>query len=272
MHSSLLLNQSEEQLEHISILNSSLLFSNNNNLLQDNNNDEEYSSLFIRDEKNDENSFLKEKVFPFENINIKYNDNLFSVYDNHISENTQNLDIHGKLNTINNITDNISYLNLNQISMLTTSNSNISNNIGVKNEDIKKKDINQNENINDKIFKCDFLENISLGLDENDDNYYYNNDKKKINLNNPTSLLAAIINLMKEKGPLDIKTIISYLESKKNTFIKANGSKYKQDFKKLIRITLNTPDIFYKMEDGNKFYFIEDKTAYYLKKKRERGM
>ena len=272
MHSSLLLNQSEEQLEHISILNSSLLFSNNNNLLQDNNNDEEYSSLFIRDEKNDENSFLKEKVFPFENINIKYNDNLFSVYDNHISENTQNLDIHGKLNTINNITDNISYLNLNQISMLTTSNSNISNNIGVKNEDIKKKDINQNENINDKIFKCDFLENISLGLDENDDNYYYNNDKKKINLNNPTSLLAAIINLMKEKGPLDIKTIISYLESKKNTFRKANGSKYKQDFKKLIRITLNTPDIFYKMENGNKFYFIEDKTAYYLKKKRERGM
>ena len=272
MNSSLLLNQSEEQLEHISILNSSLLFNNNNNLLQDNNIDEEYSSFFIRNEKNDENSLFKEKLFPFENMNIKYNDNLFSDYDNHISENTQKLDINEKLNTINNRTDNVSYLNLNQISMLTTSNSNITNNIGVKNEDIKIKDINQNENINDKIFKCDFLENISLGLDENDDNYYYNNDKKKINLNNPTSLLAAIINLMKEKGPLDIKTIISCLESKKNTFRKANGSKYKQDFKKLIRITLNTPDIFYKMENGNKFYFIEDKTAYYLKKKRERGM
>ena len=165
--------------------------------------------------------------------------------------------------------------------MLTTSNSNMMNNLGVKEEDIifeSEQDIknnnmnNQNENLKDEIFKCEFLENISNGLDENDDNYYYNNKKDKIDLNNPTSLLAAIINLMKEKGPIDIKTIISSLENKKDTFRKANGSKYKQEFNKLIRITLKTPDIFYKIEEGNKYFFIEDKTAYYLKKKRERGM
>ena len=64
---------------------------------------------------------------------------------------------------------------------------------------------------------------------------------------------------MKEKGPIDIKTIISCLESKKDSFRKANGSKYKQDFNKLVKISLNTPDIFYK-------------TEYYLNIKRERAM
>jgi hypothetical protein len=85
---------------------------------------------------------------------------------------------------------------------------------------------------------------------------------------------------MKEKGPLETKTIISCLESKKDTFRKANGSRYKQDFSKLIRTTLNTPDIFYKIVEnkendkskGSKYFFIEDKTAYYLQKKRERDM
>ena len=155
--------------------------------------------------------------------------------------------------------------------MLTTSNSNKIYNLGVKK--------NENEEISDKIFKCDFLESISLGLDENDySNINTNKKKNKIDLNNPTSLLAAIINLMKEKGPIETKTIISCLESKKDTFRKANGSRYKQDFSKLIRTTLNTPDIFYKIDEnkdndksrGCKYFFIEDKTAYYLQKKRER--
>ena len=282
MNSLCFIDKSEYEKQNI-LLNPNFLSNNKNYLLPSDNTDEEFSSFLFRDEKSDENSFYKE-IFPFQNIdylNIKNNDNLLSVYENQFSEKSQNIVHQEKFDSINNITDNLSLINLNQISMLTTSNSNIINDNEMNKDDLKIeaqkniKDINmniQNENIDGQIFKCDFLDNISIGLDENDDNYYYNNNKNKINLNNKTSLLSAIINLMKEKGPIDIKTIISCLENKKDTFRKANGSKYKQDFKKLIRITLNTPDIFYKIEEGNKYFFIEDKTAYYLKKKRERGM
>ena len=282
MNSLCFIDKSEYEKQNI-LLNPNFLSNNKNYLLPSDNTDEEFSSFLFRDEKSDENSFYKE-IFPFQNIdylNIKNNDNLLSVYENQFSEKSQNIVHQEKFDSINNITDNLSLINLNQISMLTTSNSNIINNNEMNKDDLKIeaqkniKDINmniQNENIDEQIFKCYFLDNISIGLDENDDNYYYNNNKNKINLNNKTSLLSAIINLMKEKGPIDIKTIISCLENKKDTFRKANGSKYKQDFKKLIRITLNTPDIFYKIEEGNKYFFIEDKTAYYLKKKRERGM
>ena len=266
MNSSLLQNQLEEQFELNSVLDSNLFL----------NNDED-SSLFLKDKNINKNNLFQDSLFSFENDFFKENNyNLMPILNN----NTKS-DAHEKINTISNINDNDSLINLSPLSMLTTSNSNMMNNLGVKEEDIifeSEQDIknnnmnNQNENLKDEIFKCEFLENISNGLDENDDNYYYNNKKDKIDLNNPTSLLAAIINLMKEKGPIDIKTIISSLENKKDTFRKANGSKYKQEFNKLIRITLKTPDIFYKIEEGNKYFFIEDKTAYYLKKKRERGM
>ena len=267
MNSSLLQNQLEEQFELNSVLDSNLFL----------NNDED-SSLFLKDKNINKNNLFQDSLFSFEKNDFlkEKNYNLMPILNN----NTKS-DAHEKINTISNINDNDSLINLSPLSMLTTSNSNMMNNLGVKEEDIifeSEQDIknnnmnNQNENLKDEIFKCEFLENISNGLDENDDNYYYNNKKDKIDLNNPTSLLAAIINLMKEKGPIDIKTIISSLENKKDTFRKANGSKYKQEFNKLIRITLKTPDIFYKIEEGNKYFFIEDKTAYYLKKKRERGM
>ena len=267
MNSSLLQNQLEEQFELNSVLDSNLFL----------NNDED-SSLFLKDKNINKNNLFQDSLFSFEKNDFfkENNYNLMPILNN----NTKS-DAHEKINTISNINDNDSLINLSPLSMLTTSNSNMMNNLGVKEEDIifeSEQDIknnnmnNQNENLKDEIFKCEFLENISNGLDENDDNYYYNNKKDKINLNNPTSLLAAIINLMKEKGPIDIKTIISSLENKKDTFRKANGSKYKQEFNKLIRVTLKTPDIFYKIEEGNKYFFIEDKTAYYLKKKRERGM
>ena len=267
MNSSLLQNQLEEQFELNSVLDSNLFL----------NNDED-SSLFLKDKNINKNNLFQDSLFSFEKNDFfkENNYNLMQILNN----NTKS-DAHEKINTISNINDNDSLINLSPLSMLTTSNSNMMNNLGVKEEDIifeSEQDIknnnmnNQNENLKDEIFKCEFLENISNGLDENDDNYYYNNKKDKIDLNNPTSLLAAIINLMKEKGPIDIKTIISSLENKKDTFRKANGSKYKQEFNKLIRITLKTPDIFYKIEEGNKYFFIEDKTAYYLKKKRERGM
>ena len=267
MNSSLLQNQLEEQFELNSVLDSNLFL----------NNDED-SSLFLKDNNINKNNLFQDSLFSFEKNDFfkENNYNLMPILNN----NTKS-DAHEKINTISNINDNDSLINLSPLSMLTTSNSNMMNNLGVKEEDIifeSEQDIknnnmnNQNENLKDEIFKCEFLENISNGLDENDDNYYYNNKKDKIDLNNPTSLLAAIINLMKEKGPIDIKTIISSLENKKDTFRKANGSKYKQEFNKLIRVTLKTPDIFYKIEEGNKYFFIEDKTAYYLKKKRERGM
>lgn len=282
MNSSLLRIESEEQFLPNNLLDSNFMSYNEYPIFPNSNKDDD-SSFFLPFGKNEDNTIFKNNLFSFENnsefSNTKNNNNFTPFLDNKISEKIEKNENFDECHTMNNLTENASNINLNPVSLLTTSNSNSINNIGVKNDEIifeSKKDLNPNEvesdNLKDKVFKCDFLENISLGLDENEDDYYYNCKKDKIDLKNPKSLLAAIINLMKEKGPVDIKTIVSCLESKKDTFRKANGSKYKQDFNKLIRTTLNTPDIFYKTEEGNKYFFIEDKSAYYLKKKRERAM
>ena len=295
MNSSLLKNHSELY-ENINIFNTTWLLNNDNDISlfkRYNNNDINSSSLFYDESINEDNLFNNQfiSIEKKDLLGNNDNNNLLSVIKNDIEE-EKKIITHEQLNTINNFNDSGSGVNFSPISMLTTSNSNMINNIGVKKEedfifDTKKSNINSNnENIDDKSFKCDFLESISLGLDENEYlNLNNKNKKNKIDLNNPTSLFAAIINLMKEKGPIEIKTIISCLENKKDTFRKANGSRYKQEFSKLIRTTLNTPDIFYKIEEnkdinntnsnnskGNKYYFIEDKSAYYLQKKRERDM
>jgi len=161
--------------------------------------------------------------------------------------------------------------------MLSTSNSFSLANIGVKKDEIileSQEGFNrEKDNLDENVFKCDFLEKISLGFDEDIFTSSSKNRKNKLDLDDPKSLLAAIINLMKEKGPVEIKVIISNLEPKKDIFRKANGSRYKQDFNKLIRTTLNNnPDIFYKEKEGNKYFFIENKSEYYLQKKRERDL
>jgi len=278
MNISLLQNQSED-FEKDEIFNSYFGSYNRDSLFQNDNNDN-FNSSFFKEETFNESKLFQNQLSLFDKPTFlsQNNDNLISVFKSNISDDkTIKNEMNNQFNTIKNVNDECSSnLNFSPISMLTTSNSNKIYNLGVK----------KNENENEEIFKCDFLESISLGLDENDYFSINNNKKKnKIDLNNPTSLLAAIINLMKEKGPIGIKTIISSLENKKDTFRKANGSRYKQDFGKLIRTTLNTPDIFYKIEDnkdndginnnnskGSKYFFIEDKTAYYLQKKRERDI
>jgi hypothetical protein len=279
MNISLLQNQSED-FEKNELFNSYFVSNDRNSFFQNDNNDN-FNPSFLKEETINESNLFQNHLSLFEKPNILHqnNDNLISIYKKDINNDDKTLknEMNNQFNTINNFNDECSSnLNISPISMLTTSNSNKIYNLGVK----------KNEKENEEIFKCDFLESISLGLDENDYFSINNNKKKnKIDLNNPTSLLAAIINLMKEKGPIEIKTIISCLESKKDTFRKANGSRYKQDFGKLIRTTLNTPDIFYKIEEnkdnngnnynnpkGSKYFFIEDKTAYYLQKKRERDI
>jgi hypothetical protein len=272
MNISLLQSQSEIQENNILSLN---LHSFDENSLFHNNDEESNNSIFFKNEISNESNLFLNQIFPMDESTLlnKNNDNLLSLHEKQEKEEPKN-NTNNQLNSVNYFNDECNQnLNFSPKSLLTTSNSNIFYNAGVKKS--------ENEEINDKTFKCDFLESISLGLDENDYSYINSNRKKnKIDLNNPTSLLAAIINLMKEKGPIETKTIISSLESKKDTFRKANGSRYKQDFGKLIRTTLNTPDIFYKIDEhkdkdkskGCKYFFIEDKTAYYLQKKRERDM
>ena len=243
MNISLLQNHSED-FEKNEIFSSYFDSYNRNSLFQNDNSDN-FNSSFFKEETINESYLFQNQLSLFEKPTIlsQNNDNLISVFKNDISDDkTLKNEMNNQFNNINNFNDECSSnLNFSPISMLTTSNSNKIYNLGVK----------KNENENEEIFKCDFLESISLGLDENDYFSINNNKKKnKIDLNNPTSLLAAIINLMKEKGPIGIKTIISSLESKKDTFRKANGSRYKQDFGKVIRTTLNTPDIFYKIEDN----------------------
>ena len=263
MNSSLL--QSNQRCFELgSLFNSNLSLNEDVNLLE--NSEEENSYSFpITNEPNNENSlFCVQSQFEFDNSEDKINSNF---RNNEIQE--KDNETYSQFNTINNIKENC--MNLNPISLLTTSNSFSLVNIGVKNDEISIKE--KDKNSEEKIFKCDFLEEISLGLDEDIYNHSTKNKKNKLDLNDPTSLFAAIINLMKEKGPIESKIVISNLEYKKNLFRKTNGSRYKQEFSKLIRTTLNNnPEIFYKEKEGNKYYFIENKTKYYLEKKRERDL
>ena len=267
MNSSLL-HSNQKSFEFGTVFNSNLSLLEDNNLLE--NSEEEFSLFHTIKEQGHENEDYKEKQ-PWKIDNTYLKDNYNPLNDDIQEKNNES---YSQFNSINELNEN--YMNLNHVSLLTTSNSFSFTNLGVKKEELllesKKDIINEiNKNSEEKIFKCDFLEEISLGLDE--DIYNTKNKKNKLDLNDPTSLFAAIINLMKEKGHLEIKTIISNLEPKKDIFRKTNGSRYKQEFSKLIRTTLNNnPEIFYQEKEGNKYYFIENKTKYYLQKKRERAL
>ena len=119
MFSPFLLSPTQELLEQNNTLKSNLLLNNNDNIFQDDQNDENFCSFFVKDEIFDDNSLFKKEVVPFDKINylnIKNNDNLFSIIDNQDSENYQKgVDSHEKFNSVNNINDNVSYLNLNQL-------------------------------------------------------------------------------------------------------------------------------------------------------------
>ena len=270
MNSSLL-QSNQSCFEFGSLYKSNLSLDDSINLLE---NSEEENTIFfpLTNRTINENEVYQES--PFSGKEHSDNKNISSPFNNELED--KNIDSYDQFNSINNFNENC--MNLNPISILTTSNNSFSfPNIGVKKEEIildSEKDINTISNkVEEKIFKCDFLEDISLSLDEN--NLYNNskNKKNKLDLNDPTSLFAAIVNLMKEKGPIETRTIISSLESKKDVFRKTNGSRYKQEFSKLIRTTLNNnPELFYKEQEGNKYYFIENKTKYYLEKKRERAL
>ena len=266
MNSSLL-HSNQKSFEFGTVFNSNLSLFEDNNLLE---NSEEEFSLFhtIKEQGHENEDYIERQPWKIDNTYLK--DNYNSLNDDIQEKNNES---YSQFNSINELNEN--YMNLNHVSLLTTSNSFSFTNLGVKKEELllesKKDIINEiNKNSEEKIFKCDFLEEISLGLDE--DIYNTKNKKNKLDLNDPTSLFAAIINLMKEKGHLEIKTIISNLEPKKDIFRKTNGSRYKQEFSKLIRTTLNNnPEIFYQEKEGNKYYFIENKTKYYLQKKREKS-
>ena len=262
-----LLQSSEKCFEFRSIFNSNSSFNDDVNLLE--NSAEENSLLFpIPNGLNNVNESYEElSQFCIPNFEPKNN---FNLLNEELLEKKE--ETYSQFNSINE-----NRMNLSPLSLLTTSNSFSFANIGVKSEENlleTQKDIKDNNNkTEEKIFKCDFLEEISLGLDEDAYNYNTKNKKNKLDLNDPTSLFAAIVNLMKEKGPIEIRYIISNLESKKDLFRKANGSRYKQEFGKLIRTTLNNnPEMFFKEKEGNKYYFIENKTKYYLQKKRERAL
>jgi hypothetical protein len=262
-----LLQSSEKCFEFRSIFNSNSSFNDDVNLLE--NSAEENSLLFpIPNRLNNVNESYEElSQFCIPNSEPKNN---FNLLNEELLEKKE--ETYSQFNSINE-----NRMNLSPLSLLTTSNSFSFANIGVKSEENlleTQKDIKDNNNkTEEKIFKCDFLEEISLGLDEDAYNYNTKNKKNKLDLNDPTSLFAAIVNLMKEKGPIEIRYIISNLESKKDLFRKANGSRYKQEFGKLIRTTLNNnPELFFKEKEGNKYYFIENKTKYYLQKKRERAL
>ena len=262
-----LLQSSEKCFEFRSIFNSNSSFNDDVNLLE--NSAEENSLLFpIPNGLNNVNESYEElSQFCIPNFEPKNN---FNLLNEELLEKKE--ETYSQFNSINE-----NRMNLSPLSLLTTSNSFSFAKIGVKSEENlleTQKDIKDNNNkTEEKIFKCDFLEEISLGLDEDAYNYNTKNKKNKLDLNDPTSLFAAIVNLMKEKGPIEIRYIISNLESKKDLFRKANGSRYKQEFGKLIRTTLNNnPELFFKEKEGNKYYFIENKTKYYLQKKRERAL
>ena len=190
MNSSLLQNDPIEQFEDNSLFTNLFLSHNNKPLFENEYNNNNDSLLFLSNESfNEDNSLYKEKLLTFEQqdfLGKKHKDNL-SVFESKNYEFDKKYDTLEQFKTVSNMIDNASCINYSPISLLTTSNSNMINNVGVKKDEPifeSQKDTinfninNQNENLTDGVFKCDFLENIALGLDDPDDsNFYYNNKK-----------------------------------------------------------------------------------------------
>ena len=74
------------------------------------------------------------------------------------------------------------------------------------------------------------------------------------------TLPGSIISLMKKEGhPLNINYIYEHIKDKFLSFRKANGAKYKKDINIVLKSTLNTSGIFYKV--GNDTYYFKEKES-----------
>ena len=86
------------------------------------------------------------------------------------------------------------------------------------------------------------------------------------------TLPGSIISLMKKEGhPIDINYIYEKIKDKFLSFRKANGAKYHGDIHKVLKSTLNSSGIFYKVSE-NTYYFNEKESMDFIIKTIEREL
>ena len=245
-------------------------FSNPSNNYQFYQEDDEYylNRLFsFSDEEKEEEKFFP---FPFPFFDLeedkkieKSNESLSSDKDikmdisNEQENNEYNKNDINNQNKINNIIiPNTS--NLNSISIMTKNN--ISNMTKDKGEEVMEKISNYISNYQDIILNQAAVKSQNhFDLDSN------------IKLAENT-LPGSIISLMKKEGhPLNINYICEHIKDRFLSFRKANGAKYKKDINIVLKSTLNTSGIFYKVGIDT-YYFKEKESMDFIIKTIEREL
>ena len=244
------------------------IFSNSNNNYQNYQEDDEYylNRLFsFSDEEKEEEKFFP---FPFpvfdleedkkiENSNISLsNDKDVKMDISNEQESNDNKNNIDKNKISNIIIPNNS--NLNSISVSTQKN--ISNMTKDKGEEVMEKISNYISNYQD------ILLNQAAAKSQN----HFDLDSN-IKLAENT-LPGSIISLMKKEGhPLNINYICEHIKDRFLSFRKANGAKYKKDINIVLKSTLNTSGIFYKVGIDT-YYFKEKESMDFIIKTIEREL
>jgi len=244
-------------------------FSNSNNNYQFYQEDDEYylNRLFsFSDEEKEEEKFFP---FPFpvfdleedkkiENSNVSISSDKDVKMDisneQEINDNNSNIEKNNKISNI--IIPNNS--NLNTISISTQKN--ISNMTKDKGEEVMEKISNYISNYQDILINQAAVKSQNhFDLDSN------------IKLAENT-LPGSIISLMKKEGhPLNINYICEHIKDRFLSFRKANGAKYKKDINIVLKSTLNTSGIFYKVGIDT-YYFKEKESMDFIIKTIEREL
>ena len=244
-------------------------FSNSNNNYQFYQEDDEYylNRLFsFSDEEKGEEKFFP---FPFpvfdleedkkiENSNVSISSDKDVKMDisneQEINDNNSNIEKNNKISNI--IIPNNS--NLNTISISTQKN--IPNMTKDKGEEVMEKISNYISNYQD------ILINQAAVKSQNHFDLDFN-----IKLAENT-LPGSIISLMKKEGhPLNINYICEHIKDRFLSFRKANGAKYKKDINIVLKSTLNTSGIFYKVGIDT-YYFKEKESMDFIIKTIEREL
>ena len=240
-----------------------LNFSNSNNNYENYQEDDKYylNRLFsFSDEEKEE-----EKLFPFpfpfydldedKKIENSFDSNEYN--DKEVKMDISNEKENNNIKNDENISNDNNNSN-NQInSIIITNNSNSISNTHPNNKSSMTKD--KGEEVMEKIsnYITNYQEIILNQTAVKSQNHFDLDSNVKLAEN---TLPGSIISLMKKEGhPLSINYISERIKDRFLSFRKANGAKYKKDINIVLKSTLNTSGIFYRV--GNDTYYFKEKES-----------
>ena len=243
-------------------------FPNSNNNYQFYPEDDEYylNRLFSFSDEEKED----EKIFPFpipfcdiEEDKKVENSNDINLCDKEvkmdISNEQENISDNNKNNEKNNNNNNNNKNQINDSNIIISNNSNINSISNYTQQKVQNMIKDKGEEVMEKIsnYISNYQEIILNQTAVKSQNHFDLDSNVKLAEN---TLPGSIISLMKKEGhPLNINYIYEHIKDRFLSFRKANGAKYKKDINIVLKSTLNTSGIFYKV--GNDTYYFKEKES-----------